>query len=120
MRSEEGEGRFYIAQITSLWEGKDGECMFSGRWFYQQHEIDESVVPKRNNPCCHHCLSVNGTFHFLWRQLHALLALGGDIRETEREIFISEDYDDNPVHSITGKCVVKHDQEIGTTISRNS
>jgi hypothetical protein len=41
------EDRFYIAQIMELWETKDGKCMLSGRWFYQQREIDGSVVPSR-------------------------------------------------------------------------
>lgn len=50
-------------------------------------------------------------------QLRSLMAFGeGEeehIEETDREIFISEDYDDNPVRSVEGKCFVQHDKEIG-------
>lgn len=53
-------------------------------------------------------------------QLRSLMAFGENdddeeehIEETDREIFISEDYDDNPVRSVEGKCFVQHDKEIG-------
>lgn len=47
-------------------------------------------------------------------QLRQLLALGEKVGKTEREIFISDDYDDNSVRSVKGKCYVQHDQEICT------
>lgn len=51
-------------------------------------------------------------------QLQSLLALGEDVGHANRELFVSEDYDDNPVSSVEGICYVQHDKEIREFLSR--